>query len=99
MNDQIDKKLILRESLALQRTTLANQTTILAFLRTAMYFAVAGLSTRNVLQIENIFLIELAFYAISFLILISGIVNFVKHRKKIQENKKHIGDYKLAYYE
>ncbi|WP_339656493.1 DUF202 domain-containing protein [Flavobacterium frigidarium] len=99
MNDQIDKKLILRESLALQRTTLANQTTILAFLRTAMYFAVAGLSTRNVLQIENSFLIELAFYAISFLILISGIVNFVKHRKKIEENKKHIGDYKLAYYE
>lgn len=99
MNDQIDKKLILRESLALQRTTLANQTTILAFLRTAMYFAVAGLSTRNVLQIENSFLIELAFYAISFLILISGIVNFVKHRKKIKENKKHIGDYKLAYYE
>ena len=99
MNDQIDKKLILRESLALQRTTLANQTTILAFLRTAMYFAVAGLSTRNVLQIENSFLIELAFYVISFLILISGIVNFVKHRKKIKENKKHIGDYKLAYYE
>lgn len=87
MNDQIDKKLILRESLALQRTTLANQTTILAFLRTAMYFAVAGLSTRNVLQIENSFLIELAFYAISFLILISGIVNFVKHRKKFKKTR------------
>jgi hypothetical protein len=35
-NSQQD--LILRERLALQRTILANQTTVLAFIRTAMYF-------------------------------------------------------------
>lgn len=99
MTEQIDKKLILRESLALQRTTLANQTTLLAFLRTAMYFAVAGLSTRNVLQIENSFLIELAFYSISFVILVLGILNFFKHKKMISENRKHVGNYKLEYYE
>jgi putative membrane protein len=34
----INKDLILRERLALQRTVLANQSTFLAFLRTAMYF-------------------------------------------------------------
>lgn len=99
MTEQIDKKLILRESLALQRTTLANQTTLLAFVRTAMYFAVAGLSTRNVLKIENSILIEVAFYTISFFILALGIVNFFKHKKLILENKKHIGNYKLEYYE
>lgn len=66
MSETINKNLILRESLALQRTTLANQTTFLAFLRTAMYFSVAGLSTRNVLQIENSGIIEIVFYTISF---------------------------------
>ncbi|UQD56613.1 DUF202 domain-containing protein [Flavobacterium sp. K5-23] len=99
MTNPINKDLILRERLALQRTTLANQTTFLAFLRTAMYFSVAGLSTRNVLKIENGVLLEISFYAISLAILILGIVNFFKHKKMILENEKHIGDYKLDYYE
>jgi putative membrane protein len=33
-----NKDLILREKLALQRTTLANQSTFLLLLRTSMYF-------------------------------------------------------------
>jgi putative membrane protein len=99
MTNPINKDLILRERLALQRTTLANQTTFLAFLRTAMYFSVAGLSTRNVLKIENSVLLEFSFYAISLAILILGIVNFFKHKKMILENEKNIGDYKLDYYE
>jgi putative membrane protein len=67
MKETVNKDLILRERLALQRTTLANQTTILAFIRTAMYFFVAGLSTRNLLAIENSLIIEVAFYTIALL--------------------------------
>jgi putative membrane protein len=55
----INKDLILREKLALQRTVLANQSTFLAFLRTAMYFLIAGLSLKNVLKIENSIAIEI----------------------------------------
>jgi len=99
MKDTVNKDLILREQLALQRTTLANQTTILAFVRTAMYFFVAGLSTRNLLQIENGLFIEITFYTIAFVILILGLSNYFKHRKMITKNEKHIGDYKLDYYE
>lgn len=68
MKETVNKDLILRERLALQRTTLANQITVLAFIRTAMYFFVAGLSTRNLLKIENSILIEMAFYTIAFVI-------------------------------
>jgi putative membrane protein len=46
----INKDLILRERLAIQRTILANQSTFLAFLRTSMYFLIAGLSLKNVLK-------------------------------------------------
>jgi putative membrane protein len=98
MKETVNKDLIL-ERLALQRTILANQTTVLAFFRTAMYFFVAGLSTRNLLKIENSIVIEVSFYLIAFVILILGIVNFFKQRKMITENEKHIGDYKLDYYE
>ncbi len=97
--EAINKDLILRERLALQRTVLANQTAFLAFLRTALYFSIAGLGIRNLLSIENSFFIEISFFSLSLLILILGIINFFKHKKMISENKKHIGDYKLEYYE
>lgn len=97
--ETLKKDLILRERLALQRTILANQSTFLAFLRTAMYFSIAGLSTRNLLQIERSLLIEIVFYGTSLFILIYGIVNFFRHKKMIEDNNKHIGDYQLEYYE
>lgn len=99
MTEKINKDLILREKLALQRTTLANQTTVLSFLRTAMYFSVAGLSTRNVLKIENGVIIEYSFYFVGFIILVLGLINFFKHQKLILENRKHIGNFKLEYQE
>lgn len=101
MNNQkpINKDLILREKLALQRTVLANQSTFLAFLRTAMYFLIAGLSLKNVLKIENSITIEIVLFAVSGIIFLIGIVNYFKHKKSILENKKHIGDYQLEYYE
>jgi putative membrane protein len=99
MSETVNKDLILRERLALQRTTLANQTTVLAFIRTAMYFFVAGLSTRNLLKLDNSIIVEITLYTIAIVILILGLLNFFKHKKMITENKKHIGDYKLDYYE
>ena len=101
MNNQktINKDLILRERLALQRTVLANQSTFLSFLRTAMYFLIAGLSLKNVLKIENSIVIEIVLFSVSGIIFIIGIFNYFKHKKLILENKKHIGDYQFEYYE
>lgn len=94
----INKDLILREKLALQRTVLANQSTFLAFLRTAMYFLIAGLSLKNLLKVENSLFIEITLFITSFVIFVMGTLNFFKHKKSISENKKHIGDYQLEYY-
>ena len=62
----MNKDLILREKLALQRTILANQTTFLSFLRTSMYFLIAGLSVKNLLEIENSLLIQSGLFIVSF---------------------------------
>ena len=96
---QINKDLILRERLALQRTILANQSTFLAFLRTSMYFFVAGLSLESLLKIDNSFIIEWFLFISSFVIFCIGIFNYFRHKKMILENEKHIGDYKMEYYE
>ena len=95
----INKDLILRERLAIQRTILANQSTFLAFLRTSMYFLIAGLSLKNVLKIENSIIIEIVLFSVTGIILLIGLVNYFKHKKSILENKKNIGDYQLEYYE
>ncbi|CAM2746746.1 putative membrane protein [Flavobacterium succinicans] len=94
----INKDLILREKLALQRTILANQSTFLSFLRTSMYFLIAGLSLRNLLKIEHSLYIELLLFTVSIIILIFGIYNFLKHQKSIIDSEKHVGDYQLNYY-
>lgn len=93
----INKDLILREKLALQRTVLANQTTFLAFLRTSLYFLVAGLSVRNLLGIPHALAAEIGLFASSGLILLLGTVNYLWHRKRIIENRRHVGDYQLEY--
>ncbi len=85
---KVIKDLILRQQLALQRTVLANQSTFLSFLRTAMYFLIAGLSLKNVLKIENSIVIETVLFSVSGIIFIIGIFNYFKYKKLILENKK-----------
>ncbi|MDP1816361.1 MAG: DUF202 domain-containing protein [Leadbetterella sp.] len=97
MDKVINKDLILREKLALQRTVLANQSTLLAFLRTALYFSIAALSLHNLLKIENSLYLEITLYSFSILILIFGVTNYFIHRKKIINSEKHIGNYKDEY--
>jgi putative membrane protein len=85
--------------LALQRTILANQSTFLAFLRTSMYFFIAGLSLENLLNITDSIAIEIFFFTSSFIIFLIGIINYFKQKKMITESEKNIGDYKMEYYE
>jgi putative membrane protein len=94
----VNKDLILRENLAVQRTILANQATFLSFLRTSMYFLVAGLSINNIFKLEDGALIyQILFYSVSVLILAFGIFNFYKQNRKINSSKAQIGNYKLEY--
>ncbi len=96
-NELINKDLILREKLALQRTILANQSTLLAFLRTSMYFMVAGLSVRQFMDFKNGILVEVTLMLFAVAIFVIGVVNYILQRRKIRESEKHIGDYKMEY--
>ena len=93
----MNKDLILREKLALERTILANQSTFLAFLRTSMYFLVAGISINNLTTIKYGVVIETVFITVATILLITGICNYFKQKKSISKSRKHIGDYKLQY--
>lgn len=93
----METDLILREKLSIERTIMANQTTFLSFLRTALYFLVAGLSIRNLLKMTDDNIIHLSFYIISGIILLIGIFNYFKQNKKIAKTRKHIGNIQIEH--
>lgn len=90
-----NKDLILRERLALQRTVLANQSTFLAFIRTTMYFIMAGLTIQNIFQRHII--IEVIFYITAAIIFTFGVINYIRHKNKIIESEVHVGNFKEEY--
>lgn len=95
IKNNINKDLILRERLAMERTAMANDTTLLAFIRTALYFSIAGISINRLLNISYGFLIEIAFWIIAISILVIGISKYRKQKKSLLNSERHIGDYKL----
>ena len=95
--NNINKDLILRERLAIERTVMANDTTLLAFIRTALYFSIAGISVNRLLNVEFGLLIEIIFLCIAFVILVIGIYKYRKQKKSLKDSEKHIGDYKLEW--
>ena len=97
LESNLNKDLILRERLAIQRTRMANQTTLLSFVRTALYFLIAGLSIRSLLQLENSIIFEITFFIASFGLLGTGIINYFRQKKMIDDSEKHVGDYKIDY--
>jgi len=78
--DKIKKDVILRERLALQRTILANQSTFLAYLRTSLYFFVAGLSITSLPNMTDSLAIEIFFFTSYFIIFLIGIINYFKQK-------------------
>lgn len=95
--NSFNKDLILREKLAVQRTILANQSTFLSFIRTAMYFLVAGLSIRQFIDLESGRIIEILMFVISAVIFFTGVLNYFFQKRKISESEIHVGDYKMDY--
>jgi len=94
---KLNKDLILRERLAIERTIMTNNTTLLAFIRTSLYFVVAGLSLNNLLTLSYGVVIEISCWIIAVIILITGLYNYQRQKRKLKESEKHIGDYKLEY--
>lgn len=93
----MNKDLILREKLALQRTVLANQSTYLAFIRTSMYFLIAGLTLHHLLNNWKGIVFGVGLGLVSLVMLILGSINYLSQQRKIKQSEIHIGDYKTTY--
>lgn len=88
---KINKDLVLREKLAIERTVMANQRTLLSFLRTSLYFSIAGLSISELLVFKYATVVVVVFFIISFLLLIAGVATYLSQKKKIANSRKQVG--------
>jgi len=91
----VNKDLILRERLAIARTQMANDATLLAFIRTALYFSIAGMSVNRLLDVNYGVQIEIIFWCIAFLILVIGMYKYYRQKKNLKDSEKHIGNYRV----
>jgi putative membrane protein len=76
-------KLSLTDELAVERTRLANERTLLAYIRSSLYFSIAGLTLNSFFQLKLGWLLELGFWIVAIGILIFGITRYRQVAKKL----------------
>lgn len=73
----------LRDYLALERTRLANERTLLSYLRTSLYLIVGGIAFLQVEKLDSIHWLGYVCFALSVGALIVGTSRFVQLRRTI----------------
>ncbi len=85
MEKESENELIIRDYLARQRTKLANDRTLLSYIRTSLYFLVSGTALVKVEDLANIKEFGYLSFFISFCFLVWGIANFFTIKRKISK--------------
>jgi putative membrane protein len=93
----LNRDLILREKLALERTAMANERTLLTYIRTSLYFAVAGISVKSVFTVSYSDAVEIIFWLLSGMVLVIGVARYFIQIKKLKNSRRHIGRYVLEW--
>jgi putative membrane protein len=87
----MNKDLILREYLAIERTRLANETTFLAYIRTGLYFIVAGSTLGQVIHTPFWEIAGTPLMITGILIMIAGLLRYRFVKKAINKSKQNVG--------
>lgn len=90
------EEIILRDHLAMERTKLANERTLLSYIRSSLYLMVGGLAILGMKDFEEIRYVGYFSLVLSVIILIIGVTRFVQlkgHLKRLySKEEKATGD-------
>ena len=89
MEKGIETTLIVRDYLARQRTRMANERTLLSYIRTSLYFLVSGTALVKVEDLANISMLGYFSFAISILLIAIGFFTFFRVRRKMRKGFYH----------
>lgn len=79
------EKIILRDYLALERTRLANERTLFAYLRTSIYLILGGIAFLQLEGLEQIKWLGYFSLGLSAIFLVVGIYTYFKLRNKLKK--------------
>jgi putative membrane protein len=85
------EKLILRDYLAMQRTTLANERTLFSYIRTSLYLVIGGIGLLKLEDFESLAWLGYVSLAISALMIFYGVVRYIVLKRKLSKFYKDIG--------
>ncbi|TVP43162.1 MAG: DUF202 domain-containing protein [Mongoliibacter sp.] len=81
-----ENELIVRDYLARQRTNLANDRTLLSYIRTSLYFLVSGTALMEVNALEHISDLGFLAFALSLGMLLLGFINYFRVKRKLRKH-------------
>jgi putative membrane protein len=87
---QNKEEIILRDHLALERTKLANERTLLSYIRTTLYLVLGGiafLGMRDLKEVKNLGYFSLT---LSIIVLLIGIVRFYQLKRHLNKMYKSV---------
>ncbi len=82
---QNKEDIILRDFLALERTRLANERTLLAYLRTSLYMVLGGIAFLQLSEFDNIRWLGFVAIGLSVVFVITGIIRFYFLKRSMGE--------------
>lgn len=85
MEKDFEQELIVRDFLARQRTTLANDRTLLSFIRTSLYFLVSGTALFEVNNLSHIRELGYVAFGLSFAFLAIGFFSYFQVRRRLRK--------------
>lgn len=81
----------LNDLLAVERTMMANDRTLLSFIRTALYFGVAGISLRQLMPQSFSWELTYFFIALALMFLVVGAIRYRNQLRRIRRSQQHHG--------
>jgi len=81
---QIQDEIILRDHLSMERTRLANERTLLSYLRTSLYMLLGGIAFLGMRDLEEVRNLGYFSLALSILLVVIGIIRFYQLKKHLK---------------
>lgn len=84
-NFEQKEDIILRDFLALERTSLANERTLFSYIRTGFYLILVGIGFLNIIDLYPIRWVGYCLFGLSFVLFVFGIVRYKILDKKLRK--------------
>lgn len=79
------EKIILRDFLALERTTLANERTLFSYIRSSIYLGIAGITFLNIPQFKSMLWLSYTLFGVSAIMVIYGVYRYQILKRKLRD--------------